>query len=207
MSRKSIPRAGCQGIGSGLIDRDLNLRAQMALEGLTDDPIADIVALLRSDQPIDQNSRKKLANAFEGKSRGVNIKLGPPAKTKFLKQILRDVARVRHGRHARRQVDSIGYEAAIDALATKMRKSPKTAENCVTLVNKVDKWIADVRSEMPQHADLTDFELEIAFHSAKAEASSPENAIDDLLKPLSGLIMKIEQFQDKALRDDEWFVT
>lgn len=205
MSRNSIPRV--QGIGSGLIARDLNLRAQMALEGLTDDPVADIVALLRSDQLIDQKSRKKLADAFERKSRGVNLKLGKPAKTKFLKQILRDVARVRHGRHARGSSDSMSYKAAVAALAAKMRKSQKTAESCVTLANSVDKWIADVRSKMPQHADLTDFELEIAFHSAKAEASTPENAIDDLLKPLAGLIKMIEQFQDKALRHDEWFVT
>lgn len=204
MARKSIHRF--QGIGSGLLPKDLNLRAQVALKGLSDAPVDDIVALLRSDEPIDTKTRVMLANALEGNTTGANFRVTNSDRTKFLRQLLRQIAHVRHGRWARRFIDRPRCAPAIDKLAKTMRKSAKAAEKCVTDSRKVDAWIAAARETFPEAAEFDDLELELAYAIAGIDKVRPETRLDETLKLISYVIRSILEFQDKALGADEWFV-
>lgn len=204
MSRKSIHRV--QGIGAGLFPRNLNSRALVALRGLSDAPADDIVALLRSDQPIDEKIRQRLADAIEGKCKGVRISVTNPKKVTFVRQLLRQYAHFRQGQYIRQQIQESKREAALNDLARAMGKSFKTAEPCLTLADQLDRWIADVRCR-GDHPDLTDTALTVAFLSAKIDDLPPEEGIDDALPALVNIVMHFQKMENEALGPQEWFLT
>lgn len=211
MSRKSIHRV--QGIGAGLFPRNLNSRALVALRGLSDAPADDIVALLRSDQPIDTKIRQRLADAIEGKCEGVRVRVTNPKKITFVRKLIREFARVRQGRHVRRKIQASEREsqesartAAVQDLAKTMRKSFKTAEACLTLSDQVDRWIREVRSrgDYPEH---TETELTVAFLSAHIDDLPPEAGLDDSLPAYVRFVLQFQKIEIEALALQEWFMT
>ena len=204
MARKSVRRV--QGIGAGLLPKDLNARAQVALLGLSDTPKDDIVALLRSDQPIDQKTRAWLADAIVRKPRGLTFKLSNSRKPSWLMRLLRGVAHVSQGRSAERRIKEVGYDAAMSELATTMLLDEKSAMSRVALARKVDAWIGKVRAEMPEHSELDSVTLEAAYVLARVDKIKPEAAIDETLPQIVDLIRQFRELQDKALGPDEWFV-
>jgi hypothetical protein len=205
MKRKSIWRT--QGIGAGLNQRDLNIRAQMSIHGFSDAPVEDLVALLRSSQQIDTNTRMRLADALEGKSNGLILKVAKATGANVLRQVLRQAARLRQGRHVQRRTKEIGYRSAIAELAQAMAKSDKAAERCVTLANAVDSWIKRVRAEMPEYTDYSDADLEIAFIDSGIRKRAPELSFDADLKYTIYIVRTFENYQNRALAPSEWFLT
>lgn len=204
MARKSIHRV--QGIGAGLLPKDLNVRAQVALRGLSDAPEDDILALLRSDQPIDQKTRARLADAIAGKPQGLTFKLSSAEEPSWLKRLIRSLAHVSQGRSAVRRIKEVGYDSAMSELAEAMLRNEKSAMSRVALARKVDAWIHKVRAEMPEHAQLDNVTLETAYLLARIDKIKPEAAIDETLPQIVGLIRQFRELQDKALGPDEWFV-
>lgn len=214
MSRRSLGRI--QGIGSGLIPRNLNAQALVALRGLSDTPADDIVALLRSEQPIDAKIRHRLADAIEGKLRGVRIRVTNPKEVTFVKKLMREFARVRQGRLVRRQIQESqlepvqvqgkNRESALKELAEAMGKEFKTAESCLTLADRLDGLIVDVRCR-GYYPELTDTELTVAFLSARIDKLPPESGIDDALPALVNVVLQFQKMENEALGPQEWFLT
>lgn len=147
-----------------------------------------------------------LADANDGSPDGITFKIGSSDRTGFAKKYLRNFTRVRQGRFARSLIPAMGYEGAIEQLADKMRKDASSAKACVTLANKVDAWIDRVRKDMPEHSDLDDFALELAFLYAQTRKAEPESELKPSLPLFAELMRAFLQLQDRSLRSDEWFV-
>lgn len=205
MGRKSITRV--QGIGAGLIPKDLNARAQMALHGLSDTPADDLAALLLSDQPIDSKTRSGLANAIVGRSRGLKIKVTNSRKQTWLVKLIRSMANVSQGRAIRSMVEDLGYTPAMNEAARQTASSTKSAEACYRLAREVDGWMSTIRATEPELADLDGLTLETVFFISRLERIEPKAAIDDSLIELVELLRQFRRIEDRSFGPNERFIT
>lgn len=205
MTRRAHPRR-LHGIGAGLVSRDLNIRAQVALTGLSDTPVPDITALLRSDKPIDAKTRAKLADCFEGRGHGLRIKVEQNRRTKEIRELLRKIIHVREGRFAKERAEQVGYTRAVAELSELVSKSPKSAEASVTLANQVDGWIERYRVNDDHAVDRSDLELEITFLLSKIDRRDPATVPLDEVKAFAAVAAGFLARQNAALEKDEWFL-
>lgn len=204
MGRKSITRV--QGIGAGLIPRDLNARAQMALLGLSDTPADDLAALLLSDQPIDMKTRTGLANAIVGRSLGLKIKVTNSRKQTWLVMLIRSMANLSEGRAMRSMVKELGYTPAMIEAARRTASNKKTAEASYTLARAVDDWISTIRATEPELADLDSLTLEVAYLISRLDKIEPKAAIDDSLPKLMEFLRQYLRIEDRSFGPDERFI-
>lgn len=167
----------------GLGQVDLNQRACLALAGLTENPEADIVHLLRSGQPIEPITRQLLADAVDGKSSGVGIRIARKADMSGVRSFQIRIERLRLGRLAQlRDGRSNADQAALKGIGK------KKLEACITLARGFDAWISRIRSSHSEFDHLSDSDLEMAYIYADAFRHDPDNMIKGSLPLLTRLI-------------------
>jgi hypothetical protein len=178
----------------GLGHVDLNLRAQLALRGLTDNPTADIARLLASIQPIEPESRVLLAAALKAKP-GPTIHLRATASKhhKALNSFRKRLVRLWMGREGLKLIQSLGYNKAVCALAVEHSVSDKTVIASIALARRLAQRIERMRKTRPDVAHLTDRELEIAYLHGNATRRDPLLSIRPSLPDLAQLIDEYER--------------
>jgi len=172
----------------GLGQIDLNQRACVALMGLTQDPAVDLIALLRSSQPIDPVTRLLLANTLAGKSDKVTARITRKAGSNGLQKFRKRLERLHSGRRVQRERDERGYTNAVGYVAENFSAGGKSIEASLTFVRKIDSWMASFRSARPDLANFTDRELETAYLYAEAFGLDPDEACNRSLPLLTRLI-------------------
>lgn len=167
---------------------DLNQRACLALMGLSENPEADIARLLRSLQSIEPLTRALLANALEGKSNSVTIRLTRAPKFQSLQKFQKRLNRLKHGRDAIHEIDALGYDKAVEAFASKLNVSPKSVIASIAMVRKIDAWILAIRNDWPDLSHIENRDLEMAYLYADAFGHDPVSVIKYSLPILRKLV-------------------
>ena len=172
----------------GLRQVDLNLLAQLALHGLSRLPEADIVNLLRSEQPIERETRDRLADALEGGPGRLTLKaIGKqPMKVFNAFQLRRD--RLATGRDVLSRIPDIGYDEAILDGATRHPMGQKSLAAAVAFARKVEAWIQSIRLASGPSNDLSDFALEVVYLYADATERDPMSCLRPSARDLAILL-------------------
>lgn len=194
------------GIGGHRLPKDLNARAQIALWGLSDDALGDIAALLRSDQPISEKTRTKLADAMEGIGDGVHLRLKASPRHKRAKIFLRKLTQLRQGQWADRRAKQVGYAEATRELAEKAGKSEKAAESSIALARKVNEWLDLVLEQEPIGDWNRRYELQIEWLAASMDKREPQTSVSDWVLAAVQLAHVFEREQASALEPSQWFL-
>lgn len=179
----------------GLGRSDLNLRARLAIRGLTDTPERDIAALLRSGQPIEPETSHLLAGAFEGRLKSITIKLEGRNRSRLHRSFRIRLKRLEIGREVKALVEDplveerLSYDDGVKKVAAG-GTSEATVEAAYTFLNKRDAWVTSSREAGSQH---TDFELTVAFIYSDLKGIRPEEAIKPSLSTLAALLEEVER--------------
>lgn len=108
----------------GLTQIDLNLKARLALGGLSDTPERDIARLLTSHQPIEPETRLALAAALLGTGHGITLQSDAKKSTKALRSfmlrrrriaLVRPIARLPKGSNIRSAIQRAAASYASDS--------------------------------------------------------------------------------------------
>lgn len=182
----------------GLGQIDLNLRAQLALIGLSNCPEADISELFSSSQPIEPLTRKLLAEALNGSSSSLGLKASRKTAGLAVRSFLLRLNRLATGRLAIEKISQSGYEVAIKNVADQRRISEKSVEADVTFVKKFESWVDEIRSSEPKLDVLDDRALEIAYIYADVTKQDPRSAIKNSLPNFAQLIDDLEKMLSYA---------
>jgi hypothetical protein len=200
MAVRSAPRTG--GIGSAHLEFDLNLRAQAALFGLSRAPVEDILALLRSPQPIHSDTRHMLVMALEGDRNFLQVKLAPPQGHR-IRKLVRRLSMFRNGQHANQRAKVLGRPSAIAELAAEMGKGLKAAEACMTYANVITAWASDYSCSNALPEGVGEEDLTIAYLYAHAFGLPFEAAVGPNLPSLRKIVNQFELMQARALPADQ----
>lgn len=183
----------------GLSQVDLNLRARLALAGMSDKPERDIAALLRSSQPIEKRTRECLAEAFEGGAAGLALKATNKKAGLTTRRFRKHIADLRAGRKAIEAQGQLGYAGGIEKIVGKMGISPKSVEKYVALAHKVDAWVrSTTESDLGQYEHLSKEELEIAYLYAVVTNQKPDDCVRPGLPALVSILNEWDRLHDDA---------
>lgn len=182
----------------GLGQVDLNLRAQLALHGLSRSPEADIVDLLRSEQPIERETRNRLADALEGGPGRLSLKATGKQSTRVFNAFHLRRDRLATGRDVLSRIPDIGYDDAIRDGARRHAMGQKSLAAAVALARKVEAWIQRVRLESVQYGDLSDFALEVVYLYADATERDPMSCLRPSARNFAALLEFFDELRTSA---------
>jgi len=172
----------------------LNRAAYMALQGLSNDPVSDLSALIASDCEIDPIVREELAAAIRGRpiSDGIVLNVSGQNNHSVNAEVRKDRKRFERLRIGR-QVEAHKATGLSEAEAVRavmedniLGKSLefKAVEGCATFARKADSWLATAQIEFP---DLHDLALEGVFCRADQLGVAPSQLLTAQLEALSAL--------------------
>ncbi|GAA4642377.1 hypothetical protein GCM10023115_05410 [Pontixanthobacter gangjinensis] len=172
----------------GLGQKDLNLRAAIALAGLTKRPDVDVAILLRSNQPMEPYLREMLAIALEGKSSGIDLKISNRKGNQAYRSFRLRLDRIEQGNAVLRLIESgEKYDDAVEAIAAENSINAKSVEAAVTYRKKVLSWMKRVQGEKDSLRNLDDNIFNLVF--AYADVSNRDR--DGLIKLPSASLLPI----------------
>ena len=183
--------------GLGVPKQDLNLLARFAIAGFLDEPEKHLAKLLRSSEPIEDETRSAIANALEAKSTAGQLKFGERGEGKALRRFRKKRADIQIGREVRELQKRLRYEDAIEEVSKRPgeRRGVKAIEKCVTLSRKLDEWVEGLRAAGSQHSELA---LECAFVYRPTGSNDSDNPIKPSLETLANMIATLDGLEDFA---------
>lgn len=177
---------------------DLNRRARIALGGLSSTPTKDIVALLRSDQFIEPQTRTLLANALEGKSKTIGLDWKNKSYAKEARRFLSLRKRLNEGRNVASKISSLGYVGAISEGSVRFGRGTKTIESNVTLANEVDAWVSKKCEADCIEYHLDAAALELVYLYAIATNQTPSDCLRQSASAFPILIDYFDRYAEKS---------
>lgn len=181
----------------GLTQIDLNLKARLALGGLSDTPERDIARLLTSHQPIEPETRLALAAALLGTGHGITLQSDAKKSTKALRSFMLRRRRIALVRPIARLPKGSNIRSAIQRAAASALVGEKTIEAAVTEARRIDAWIAKVKGQKRARG-LTVEMLELAYIYAAVKRQRPEKLLNDTLPTLAELVGYFDQLHQQA---------
>ena len=180
----------------GLGQVDLNLLAQMGLAGLTAEPEHHLSRLLRSGQPIEEQTRIALADALDGRPGGSKLKLSQTGQHAFVRSFRKLRQQIEIGRRVEASMDGLAYADAIEKVTQSCRYGDKSVERFYTMAKDCALWIGECRKQGLEH---TDEAFDVAFIYSKLKKIDRKNA----LKPSVELFAEIFDAFECMLVDAE----
>lgn len=181
----------------GLNQVDLNLRAQLAIAGFSRTPEADISALLRSGQPIEERTRLKLADALDGKVKGFRLRGSNTAKVKGLRAFQTRREWLRIGRLVGEQMPRLKYEDAVARASAALGISVQSISAHVAFAKKVAKAI-DALQQRPDAADLDLQNIEFVVLYAFATKQKPADCLRPSAQSLGHVVEALDALKAAA---------
>lgn len=179
----------------GLRQVDLNLLVQLSLIGIVESPEQHLSDLLRSRQPIEDRTHKVLADALDGRSRGVRLTLQVTSESEALRTFRLNRRKLEIGRLVQSRPQGQSFSAAVAEVSRTSGKGPKTVESCHTLASKLDAWIRQCRVEGFPHSDAA---LEVAFIYSITTKIARNEAIKPSVEAFAQLIAEFERIAADA---------
>lgn len=181
--------------GLGPRTKDLNLLARFAIAGFLDEPERHLAALMRSSEPIDGETRAKIADALEGRHAAGQLKFQDRCKGQVLRRFRKIRSDIQIGREVRELQNDLNYKDATEEVSKRRgeRRGAKTIEKCVTLSHKLDKWIEKARAEGFLYSNLA---LECAFVYQIVGQNDPDNPIKPSFETLANMIATIDGLEN-----------
>lgn len=181
----------------GLAQIDLNLKARLALLGLSDTPERDIAELMASNQPIELETRQGMAAALLGKDHGMGLRLESKKSTLMLRRFLVKRKRLALGRAVEQQIAELGYNTAIEKAMALQQLGRKTVEALVTESRRADAWIARLKRQNRTEG-FTVETLELAYLYAALTKQKPEQFLIATLSAFSELVDRLDDLQTQV---------
>lgn len=160
----------------GLGQRDLNLKARLALRGMSDTIERDIVELLRSGQPIEQETRERLADALEGKQGAVKLVRKGTAGVTPLRRFRLRRSWLQVGKQIEARAERIGAARAIEEVAQELGGKIKNLEKMRTFARRAAAFVSAKRESGEAHG-VSDAALEIRFVWSEVFANDAGKAV------------------------------
>jgi hypothetical protein len=158
--------------GIGGIDH--NLRAQIALMGLSEAPEIDIAELFESGHPIEPETRSQLAAALRGANETASLQLRARPAAKMVRKLRLRLKSIAIGRLVITRSAESGYGKAIQSVSIDAGTGTKSVESAHTLAMKAADWTREARSTQPHLASVSDDDLDAAFAIGLALGFAPE---------------------------------
>ena len=154
-------------------------RAFMALLGFSTDWKADLVPLLRSDEPISPFLRDMIADAIEGRGfTGVTLQLhGQQRLANWMDGVKERRRWMEIGRWVADEIARSGVNR-LEAFGRAADIFPESDSNCKRhyyYFGQCTRWMEQARLDGQQYAAMDDEQLASIFHFAKAAKLSPLN--------------------------------
>lgn len=177
----------------GLGQVDLNVRARLAIMGMSEDPARDLGVLFSSGQPIEASTRELLTDLFGGRALGTELVLkntGSAAVYRRVRKRLVMTAAVgtickldQHGEKTK----------AKEQLASHFGCSLKTIERYLTLKQKADRWASHRMGHRNNPVGTTTWHLFVAFLYADATKQQPHCVVKSSLPSLCAMLESADQ--------------